>query len=115
MTAPSITHIEAMKAKAVATLARQDSITATPEQVEFIKFEGVLEDIGEGRTYLNTNTAGQYLVVRDGEAVLAIYKVQLRFGSPKAVRDEHGIVNYVVDSMSFGLKRVKRAPKGLMA
>jgi hypothetical protein len=115
MSGPSATHIEAMKAKAVASIARQDGTTVTPDQIEFVKFEGVLEDIGEGRTYLSTNTAGQYLIVRDGETVLAVYKVQLRFGSPKAVRDEHGTVNYVVDSMSVGLKRIKRSPKGLVA
>lgn len=102
MSAPSITHIEAMKAKAVASLARQDGITVSPEQIEFVKFEDL-------------RYAGQYLIVRDGETVLAIYKVQLRFGPARATRTEDGGVAYVVNSMSVGLKRIKRAPKGLVA
>lgn len=92
-------HIEAMKSKAIDTLARTDNVAAT--DTEFIQFD-------------DSRYSGQYVIVRtDGQAV-AIYKVVPRLGPARGVRDEHGIVNYVVDSIAFGLKRVKRAPKGLL-
>lgn len=96
-------HIESMKGKAISTLARTDGIPATPDDIEFVNFD------------LDRRTAGQYLIVRTAGNVAAIYKVVPRLGPAKGVMDEHGIVNYVVDSLSFGLKRVKRAPKGLLA
>lgn len=102
MSTPSPAHIAAMTAKAIATLARQDGVTAAPEQVEFVKFE-------------DSRYAGQYLIVRDGGTVLAVYKVIPRFGPAKAQRAADGGVIYVVDSMSIGLKRIKRAPQGLLA
>jgi hypothetical protein len=114
-------HIETMKSKAIAFLARTDHISATTDDVQFIKFDGVPKsigkhfDTGEEVISLDTRTAGQYLIVHSGNQIAAIYKVVVRFGPDKAVLDEHGIVNLVVDSMSFGLKRIKRAPKGLVA
>lgn len=93
-------HIDAMKAKAVAALARQDGLAVAPDAIEFVKFDG--------------RPAGQYLIARDGDAVLAVYKVIHRFGPAKAQRQPDGGVAYVVDSMSFGLKRIKRPPKGLL-
>jgi hypothetical protein len=114
-------HIQEMKSKAISFLARTDHITATTDDVQFIKFDGVPKNIGkhfdtgEDVISIDTRNAGQYLIVHSGDQVAAIYKVVVRFGPDRAVLDEHGIVNLVVDSMSFSLKRIKRAPKGLVA
>ena len=103
-----------MKAKAIATFARTDGIAAT--DVEFVQFEGERKlvgkhsETGEDVYFLYTNTAGQYLVVRSAGDVVAVYKVQIRFGAGKAVAGG----GVMVDSMSVGLKRIKRAPKGLI-
>jgi|1048.fasta_scaffold94372_1 hypothetical protein len=98
--APSPAHIASMTAKAVATLARTDGIAVASDAVEFVQFDG--------------RNSGQYLIVRDGDEVLAIYKVQVRPGPARAERQADGGVIYMVNSLSIGLKRIKRPPKGLL-
>ena len=112
-------HIADMKYKALTTLARQDGIRATG--AEFVKFDGIPKiigkhlDTGEDVVSLDTQQAGKYIVLTGSQSeVLAVYKVIPRFGPARGVRDEHGNVNYVVDSLSFGVKRIKRIPKGLV-
>ena len=85
-----------LQQRALATLARTDALTA--DSAEVIKFE----DLRWG---------GQYVIVRQGAEVVAVYKVSLRPGPARA--DGKGA--FVVSSLSIGLKRLKRVPKGLIA
>jgi len=84
--------------KALAMFARQDGIQADTAQV--VRYEG--------------RYAGNYVIVRKGDEVVAVYKTVFRTGPAKATRTESGGVAYVVDSFSIGLKRIKRAPKDLL-
>lgn len=94
---PSQAHIDEMKTKALAALARTDGIAA--DSAEFIRFE----DLRYG---------GQYVILRSAGELAAVYKVQARLGSPKLIPGGGGAT--IVDSLSFGVKRIKRPPKGLI-
>ena len=115
---PSPAHIDAMKAKALAALVRQDGIDA--DRAEFVPFKGeeVMLNRSDGTQVLHYREryAGQYIVLYGaGDDVLAVYKVQVRPGPAKAQRTADGGVIYMVNSLSIGVKRIKRPPKGLLA
>lgn len=52
---------------------------------------------------------GKWIVLRHGGEVAEVFKVIPRFGPARG--DGQG--NFVVSSMSLGLKRMKRIPKGI--
>ena len=115
---PSPAHIEAMKAKAEAALLRQDGVEALSAQ--FIQFKGEPKDrVRDGITsvYYDERYAGQYIVLygeKDGRVgvTLATYKVKVTPGPAKATRTDDGNVIYLVNSISVGVKRIKRLPPG---
>jgi hypothetical protein len=116
---PSPAHIEAMKAKAKAALLRQDGVEALSAQ--FIQFKGepVLLKRSDGVNVLHYREryAGQYIVLygeKDGRVgvTLATYKVKVTPGPAKATRTDDGNVIYLVNSISVGVKRIKRLPPG---
>lgn len=112
---PSPAHIDAMKAKAKAALLRQDGAEAIDAQ--FLDFKGepklLLRDDGVSVLHYDERYAGQYIVLYGpGGGILATYKVKASFGPARAQRQPDGGVAYVVNSMSYGVKRIKRLPPG---
>ena len=91
--------MEPDKDKAKATLLRTDGIEA--DSADLVDFEDL-------------RYAGHYVILRCAGEVVGIYKQVARFGQAKPVRTEGGGVAFQIDSISFGLKRIKRAPKGLL-
>jgi hypothetical protein len=113
---PTPAHIDAMKAKAKAALLRQDGVEALSAQ--FIQFKGEPKDrVRDGITsiYYDERYAGQYIVLygeQDGRVgvTLATYKVKITFGPAKPERTADGGVIFMHNSMSVGVKRIKRLP-----
>jgi hypothetical protein len=116
---PTPAHIDAMKAKAKAALLRQDGVEALSarfidfkgEPVSFTRSDGVI-----GLHY-RERYAGQYIVLygeKDGRVgvTLATYKVTVTPGPEKAERTADGGVIFMVNSLSVGVKRIKRLPPG---
>lgn len=116
--APTPAHIDAMKVKAKAALLRQDGVEALSAQ--FIDFKGEPKyRVRDGVTsvYYDERYAGQYIVLygeQDGRVgvTLATYKVKITPGPAKATRTDDGGVIYLVNSISVGVKRIKRLPPG---
>lgn len=112
--APSPAHIAAMKDKAKAALLRQDGVEAIDAQ--FIDFKGEPKDrVRDGviSVYYDERYAGQYIVLYGpGGGVLATYKVKVTPGPARAERAADGGVIYMVNSLSVGVKRIKRLPPG---
>jgi hypothetical protein len=112
---PSPAHIDAMKAKAEAALLRQDGVEAFDSQFIDFKGEPKLLKRSDGATIVHYDEryAGQYIVVYGkGSPGFATYKVKVTFGPAKAERTADGGVIFMHNSMSVGVKRIKRLPPG---
>ena len=90
-----------LQEKALATFLRQDGTPA--DTAEVIKYEGE-----------KYRLHGQYVIVRKADDLVAVYKFTSRLGPARGERTEGGGVAYVVSSISFGLKRLKRWPDDLV-
>jgi hypothetical protein len=108
-----------MKAKAKAALLRQDGVEAAAAQFIDFKGEPVLLKRSDGVTVVHYREryAGQYIVLygeKDGRvgATLATYKVTVTPGPAKAERTADGGVIFMHNSLSVGVKRIKRLPPG---
>jgi hypothetical protein len=91
---------EQLKDAARAAFLWTDSVKVDAADAEIIDFK----DFRYG---------GKYVILRAGGEVVAVYKRVARLGPDRAVRRNGGIA-FEVDRVSFGLKRIKRAPKGLI-
>lgn len=92
-----------LKNKALATFLRTDGIQAD---------EAEIVDFSDWKKYPDAlRYAGNYVILRTAGEVVAIYKQTANLGSARP----DGSGGFVVSSISFGVKRVKRAPKGLIA
>jgi hypothetical protein len=117
--APSLAHIDAMSAKAKAALLRQDGVEALSARFIDFKGEPVLIKRSDGVTVVHYREryAGQYIVLygeKDGRVgvTLATYKVKVTPGPAKPERTADGGVIFMVNSLSVGVKRIKRLPPG---
>jgi hypothetical protein len=105
---------EEFKNKAIATFLRQDGVQA--DEAEIVEFAGYvkIDPRYKGGSYTDSRYAGNYVLLRKDGELVAVYKQNVTFGPARAVRTESGGVAYQVNSMSVGVKRVKRIPKGLV-
>jgi hypothetical protein len=94
-------HADQLKDKARAAFQRTDYIpNAELLDAEIIDFD---EPFGRYN--------GKYVVLRQDGEVVAVYKRTVSSGPARG--DGNG--NFVIDSLSVGVKRIKRAPKGLLS
>jgi|SRR6185295_2024248 len=82
--------------------------------VTFLRTDAAQADTAEVIRYEEGRHAGQYVIVRKADEVVAVYKLSLRMGPARATRTEGGGVAFVASSMSTSLKRLKRWPKDLL-
>jgi len=84
-----------LQERALATLLRTDGISA--DSADAVRFE-------------DSRYGGHYVLVRKAGQVVAIYKMVVHFGPARS----DGKGNFVVSDMSMGIRRIKRAPRGLI-
>ena len=90
----------------------------TPETAElvcdkaraaFLRTDGVQVDDAELVNF-DDYRCGKYVLLRRAGEVVAVYKMRVTSGPARG--DGKGA--FVIDSLSVGVKRIKRAPKGLL-
>jgi len=94
----------------------------TPETAElvcdkaraaFLRTDGVQIEDAELVNFNDYRWGGKYVLLRQAGQVVAVYKMVIRMGPDRAVNRDGNLV-FEVDSLSVGVKRIKRAPKGLL-
>jgi hypothetical protein len=77
----------------------------------YLRTDGSQADIAEVVEFEDLRWGGRYVILRTAGEAVAVYKMVVRFGAAKP--DGKGA--FVVNSMSVGVKRIKRWPKGLVS
>ena len=99
--------------KARAAFLRTDGVeVADAELVDFAGYVKV-DPRYKGGSYTDPRYAGKYVLLRQAGQVVAVYKMLITPGPAHAVRRD-GDIAFEVNSLSVGVKRIKRAPKGLL-
>jgi len=114
-------HVSTKRTQPTAVHDRKDTVM-TPETAElvcdkaraaFARSDGAHVDDAELVDFKDHRYGGKYVLLRRGGEVVAIYKTVVRMGPDRAVRRD-GDIAFEDNSISVGVKRIKRAPKGLI-